>query len=350
MGWLRELLRTRPGPEVSFSEVARLLRKPPFEWPRQRRLSEKSFATYLSEFDKHRNLEWLAQNPQFESLLAQFLGLSVEQLREHMGQAAASAASAKTSLLSLWEVDTRPIDLREEPLPPAFPAEVLDPGSWPVLWRAPSGSGRSLVGGWLEARGLARFVRAESWEEASRQLGTLEGPVFIELTSAEGLPLSSKDCGQICIAVDEAPKSPQPMNFANVVWGEVEASRFEWTQASSPAVELWLEPLVRWVAERVPSTQRLDVDACLEWLRDELLPQRVIDRFETALGFIGLFASYHHRFPKDPKARSLLKLADFFLRKRRLQREAEELPLSHKEFLAQLQQLSRQMLLRGERS
>jgi len=344
MGWLRELIREKKG-DISNSEVARQLRKAPFSWP-EKGVDARSFATYLGDFDKHRKLDWLEQHPKVEALLASYLDITPEELRARTSAEPVPSSAAESAVISLWEVETRRIDLRQEPLPPAFPREVLDPKHWPVLWRAPSGSGRSLVGRWLDARGKARFIMAENWAEAAKQLGEQDQPVFIELISAEGLPPSSQGLSAICIAVDGAPAPSQPVDFAAIVRRARQERPFDWPQVAAPPVESWLKALVAWVAERLPASTDFDEDACLEWMRRALLPERIMDRFETALGFIGLFVKFSGRIRKGQSQMDLVRL---FLRMRGQQVDSAEL-VPTKPLLEALMRLARRLLLEERRS
>ncbi|HVE87059.1 MAG TPA: hypothetical protein VND93_29595, partial [Myxococcales bacterium] len=228
----------------------------------------------------------------------------------------------------------RPVDLSQEVLPPAFPPEVLDPWRWPVLWRAPSGSGRTLVGKWLEAQDQAQFIQAETWADAVGQLS--DGHAFVELMSAEGLP--SKPAWLVCVAVDggPTPSSPEPGK------PPVEIA---WRQIYSPPVESWIGDLVAWVDERASKAGGIGAKACLEWIREELLPERMVDGFGTALGFIGLFA----RYGKKVRHAGPAKLVDLFLKMRRAQFESRTELMSAPRLLGRVGDLARAILALGNR-
>ena len=98
----------------------------------------------------------------------------------------------------------RALDLLDEPLCPGIPSAVLVPGAYQSLfWRAPSGSGRSLVARFLEARGLAHVLEARTFEEALTRLPG-RGPVFIELYAQRG-PLPKAPRAGLCVAGDCDP-------------------------------------------------------------------------------------------------------------------------------------------------
>jgi hypothetical protein len=209
MGWIRDRMEELESPVQSFVELAQRLRKSP-SWPRTERIKETSLATYLGKFDSGEALEWLEQRPGVRQALSEVLEMAPEEVDEQLTELQ-PARSAAGSRVRLRDVPTRLLELRREPLPPGIPAQVREPSEWPIWWQAPSGSGRTLAGQWLEARGLAVFLRAHTWAEAERQLPE-RGAVFIELASAQGAPFRATWPSElkICVAADaEAPRASE---------------------------------------------------------------------------------------------------------------------------------------------
>lgn len=349
MGWLMKRAEEVHGSNRSFREMARQLKELP-EWPRVESIKASSLGTYLGEIDKGRKLEWFQERPKVREALARFLEFSTEELENQLEELTGASGRSERQL-QFWDVDIRPIDLRKEEPPPVFPRQVLDTSYWPVLWRAPSGSGRTLVGRWLEAQGVARFIQAENWAEALSQLSGGER-AFIELMSPDGLP-SSPDLWEpalsVCLAVDGAPRRRVRQERVASLFSDSEEPEFTWNQVRSPPPEEWLEPLVAWIDERLPKAADFDAKACLEWMRTRLLPQRVLDGFGTVLGFIGLFTRYHKNIRRIEAANPWTKLAELFLRMRRDQvetrMETEKAPV----LLERLTHLAQAVLRQSER-
>jgi hypothetical protein len=335
MGWIRDRMEYLEPPVQSFMELAQRLRKAR-SWPRGERIKETSLATYLGKFDAGEALEWLEQRPGALQALGEILDMSQEEVDERLMQLQPPKV-AGGSRVRLRDVPTRPMDLRRDSLPPGIPSEVRDTGSWPLWWQAPIGSGRTLAGQWLEARGHAMFLQAQTWAEAEHQLPE-QGAVYVELGSAEGVPTqASWPPGlKICVATETPPPRPQEPEPERGLrslhdFAEGHAPRrppaSPWLVVRSPEVRSWLRDLVRWVEERV-TADGFNGAECLRWLETPEILAR-IDTPGTAMGLIGLFATFGRKGDSSAltKARGPGDLARLFLRMRLQQSEGVDLPL-----------------------
>jgi hypothetical protein len=269
MGWLRDLMQQAPTPVRSLGDLSRAALRSN-DWPRDTRMQPRSLAALFSKLDRDQELDWLGDRPGAQVAIAKALGAPLDDIRARVRRRQENNPGQVLRLRSIPAA--RALSLVEERLFPGIPAEVLEPASFGgVLWVAASGSGRSLVGRYLEARGLAQFVRAADWPEAARQLPSY-GPVYVELEAPSELPrLDEATAPRVCIA---APLEPPPDSAFRVV------------RTSEP--ESYLEELVSWVAERSPQDGRFEPDAVLAWLRGEPLERGIIDGPGAALGLCGL--------------------------------------------------------------
>jgi hypothetical protein len=355
MGWIRDRMEELESPVQSFVELAQRLRKSP-SWPRAERIKETSLATYLGKFDAGEALEWLEQRPGARQALSEVLEVTREEVDEQLTELQ-PARSAAGSRVRLRDVPTRPLDLRREPLPPGIPMQVRDPSAWPLWWQAPSGSGRTLAGQWLEARGLAVFLRAQTWAEAERQLPE-RGAVFIELASTEGAPFRVTWSSELKLCVATAAEAPRASEQEGERGArslrELSEAQFTrrlpslaWHEVSSPEARTWLRELVEWVGERV-TVDGFDVEACQRWLETPELLAR-IDGLGTALGLIGLFATFARRGDGAgalAKARSAADMARLFIRMR--MQQTEDIDLSQELLWKRLQNMGRRLLVESE--
>jgi hypothetical protein len=269
MGWLRDLMQQAPTPVRSLGDLSRAALRSG-DWPKDTRMQARSLAALFSKLDRNQELEWLGDRPGAQVALAKALGAPLEDVRVHLQRQQTTGSSQVVRLRSLPAA--RALALTEEPLFPGIPAEVLEPASFGgCYWVAPSGSGRSLVGRWLAARGLARFVRAETWREALPLLPA-RGAVYLELEAPDEVPPPLDLPGlHLCIA---SPLAPAPSSTFRVV--------------HSAPPESYLRDLVAWVAERLPQDGRFDADRSREWLLAEPLERGVLDGPGAALGLCGL--------------------------------------------------------------
>jgi hypothetical protein len=269
MGWLRDLMHQAPTPIRSLGDLARAALRSS-DWPSDTRMQPRSLAALFSKLDRDQELEWLSDRPGAQVAIAKALGAPLDDIRSRVRRRQEGNGAQVLRLRALPAA--RALSLTEERLFPGIPGEVLEPAGFGGLyWVASSGAGRTLVGRYLEARGLAHFVRAATWQQAASRLPG-HGAVFVELEAPDALPsLSETGSERICIA---APLVPPPGAGFRIV--------------RTPEPETYLAELVSWVAERSPQDGRFEPDRVLTWLRGEPLERGVIDGPGAALGLCGL--------------------------------------------------------------
>src|SRR5688572_5751989 len=167
MGWLRDLMEASTPPFRSFGALARRVLESP-DWPADTAPQPRSLAALFSKLDRRIELEWLGDRPAVQRVLAECLGRPLAEITGVLGLSA-SPLTDTTSRFRFEDAPyVRPLDLLREGLCPGFPAELTLPVTWRRLWwHAPPGSGRRLVGAWLEARGLCHVVRAATIDRKS---------------------------------------------------------------------------------------------------------------------------------------------------------------------------------------
>jgi hypothetical protein len=358
MGWIRKHMEALTPPVNSFSKLAQRVCKAR-AWPPEEKLKPNSLATYLRRLDEGRELEQFEQRPGILQALAEALEMTAEDMEEQLAQLRSSKPE-KNPWLKLHDMPVRRIDLRTDPPPPGLPWQVMAPEQWPLWWYAPSGSGRSLAGRWLEARKLARFIQAPTWADAERKFPQ-EGAVFIELGSTEGVPAHDQlpSRVKICVATEAYPprlQSPQrpvfllgPRGLESALRSQQQPEDRSWPVVESPPVDAWLRPLLEWLRERATGVG-FDTAACLKWLGEtSVLSQG--DDLGTVLGLIGLFATYAQKpGAAGPlyRAKDLGDMVRLFVRMRRQQVEEAALPADvlHE----RLRALGKRLLLEGDGS
>lgn len=270
MGWLRDLMQQAPTPTRSLGDLARSALRSG-DWPTDTHMQARSLAALFSKLDRGQELEWLSDRPGAQVAIAKALGAPLEDIRARLRGRQDASPSQVLRLRSVPAA--RALALLDEPLFPGIPSEVLEPASFSgVYWVAPSGAGRSLVGKWLEARGLARFIRAETWREAQALLPG-HGAVFVELEAPDTAEISNVERQglRLCIASPLEPVEPHAFRVVR-----------------PPEPESYLGALVDWVAERCPQDGRFEPERVLPWLLAEPLERGVLDGPGAALGLCGL--------------------------------------------------------------
>ncbi|MBN9681659.1 MULTISPECIES: hypothetical protein [unclassified Corallococcus] len=311
----------------------------------------------MKKFDQGKDLHFLEENPALREFLSVALNLDADEFEAQL-MASKTPRDRQFSLFELWDAGTRPLDLRKESLPPAFPPQVLEPKAWPVLWQAPSGSARTLVGEWLAAQLDVVFIKAEHWAEAQLQLPSGKGKVFISLKSPIGMPVVQEVPSRlsICVAVDGVREHRVlPRNVLDGVPLKQDEPNPEqtWPLVRSPPVAQWLEALVGWIWERRDPGVEFKVLSCIEWLREGVLPMGFIDGFDSAVGFVGLYATHRNHLlsEKGPlQFESLLKLARPFIRTRLSHVRSERQVPKLDALWSYLQQMAKGMLTHNEQS
>jgi len=268
MGWLRDLMDQSDSGCRSYGDLARAALESG-DWPDESRMAERSLASIFSKLDRNLEADWLAERIGVQRVLSKVLGVPLDDVRAP-GVQVGGAPRGNLRRLRLTSLRyARALDLVDEPLCPGLPPVVLKPGAYDrIFWRAPSGSGRSLVGRFLQARGLAHVIEAATFDEALSHLPE-RGPVFIEL-HAQHVPLPDAPRGELCIAGDFEPRNPA------------------WQVHTSPRIDTYLDELVDWVAARLPTDGRFDAALTRTWLRNEMWESGILDGLGAALGLCGL--------------------------------------------------------------
>jgi hypothetical protein len=217
-------------------------------WPESGRMQPRSLGAIFGKLDREEELDWLVARPDVQVALARVLGATRETIQLALKP---GRPDAEHERWVAWDSlpYARGLDLLEEDLFPGLPPELYAPARWRrLLWLAPSGSGRTLLGRWLSARGLARHVTLLRWGEQELPAAR---PLFVELSSANGFSSDQVPPG-VCVALPEA--------------SELEPESDVLCVRSSPLCEL-LPSLVGWALERLPSSSRLDANECVATLR-----------------------------------------------------------------------------------
>lgn len=296
MGWLRDSMRASGQAHRSFGAVARAALAHP-EWPKHSRPQPRSLAALLSKIDRGLELEWLADRPAVQHVLAEVLSTPRASIEAIVGVAAASAEAGRRRIRLDDLPFASPLDLAAEALPPGIPATVRGPATWNrTWWLAPSGSGRSLAAAWLEARALATVTAVADFRLAGPELAT-EGPVFVELWSeaADRGLRPPKDA--LCVAAPFLPSAE---------------TSSEWNVIESDPPSSWIEALVHWLALRLPRDGHFVPVRALEWLRGAI-DEGAVDGLGSALGLAGIIDRYG---VADIERRGLSRLARRFVEDR----------------------------------
>lgn len=279
MGWLRQLMGEAEPKIRSFDALAAGLIGHP-DWPRDPPTQLRSLGALLSKLDRGVELEWLADRAHVQHLAAQVLGCPLSSIQAGLGARLADSDRQRRRFRFDEVRFARPLELVDEALPPGFPSAVQHPGAWQRLWwHAPSGAGRSLLGQWLAARGLARVESVHDAQQASKLLhesrdgATL--PLFIELLGdGEALGATAPpEHGLCCIANSEAPQHAG------------------WHVVRSPKIDSYLKALVGWLTPRLPKDGNFDPAGALEWLQQRV-DGALLDNFGAALGLLGLIDEF----------------------------------------------------------
>lgn len=282
MGWIRDLMASQPRRFRSFGQLARALLADP-AWPSDLEIQERSLATLLSKLDRELDLTWLADRPDVQALLARLLQCSVGELTRP------ARADPEASRKLRWNdlPYARVFDLRTESLPPTVPNAVMRPAEWDrTFWVAPQGSGRSLAGAWLAARGLAEVRSVDHLSEVER---ASDVPLFVELCSAREAVGAPKLNGPLCVAGARAP-----------------AVGSGWRIVHTPPIETTYRELARWILARFPADSSLDLEAFHAWLEAGPLTSGEADGLGSVIGLAGVLDRLG---PLRARGKSVLDLA-----------------------------------------
>lgn len=325
MGWLRNLMEDARPPVRSYGELARRTLEDP-SWSDEHRPQARSLAALFSKFDRGIELEWLADRQPAQFALSEALGCPLSQVSAALGGQLAEG-DRQTRRLRFDDVPyARPLDLLADSLPPGVPPLLATPTAWARLWWfAPSGSGRSLVGAWLEARGRATYVDRRTWNEAVTDLPSA-GPVYCEI-HADTHVGDAIGTSQICVAAPFLPRGGT------------------WTVLHSPPLSEALPELLRWLQRRLPPDGNFDAEQALEWLRPTT---GLVQTLGDVLGVAGMLDEIGARALRGKRVAFLAqKLVDSRLKRAALDGDADAAWL-RREGLSVVVGLARQALLDSE--
>lgn len=275
MGWLRELMG-QAGLR-SFGELARQALSHP-AWPADSRAQPRSLEAILGRLDRREDLEWLAERPGVQQVLATLLDCQIAELRTVLLQ-----AGDPRTRLNRFKFDDLPmaraLELQEEMLPPGIPERVGLPGTWGrIAWHAPAGSGFDLASAWLCARGLAQssVVTADSPAPDARS----QGPSYVQLGDGDAFAAlcNLRKGARLCLALP---------SHGDIDEAALRREGFEILR--SPPVEGFLTQLVDWVLLRSHQGFVARRDALLHFLTTGPLAWGVVQSFGDLLGYVGAY-------------------------------------------------------------
>lgn len=311
-------MSTSDPPVTSFGRLAAAALAHP-DWPEDTRPKQRSLATLFSKLDREQDLEWLADRISVQRILAELMSRPVADLQQALPVRRSTPSERLVRLDDLRY--GRELDLTKEPLCPGIPPRVLQPVTWGrLVWRAPSGAGRSLAGAWLQARGLATHRVLEGPPSSSTPLPS-RGPLFLEITGWDG-PVSAADQWRAWAALLSAESRPVCVALAHPP--AAPRSPSDWEVIDSPPLDDVLPELVSWVAERLPPDGLFDPERALTWMRRVALPSEAVVTLGDALGLLGMLDEVR---PRTLHGRSLDEIAESFVRQR-LAESSEEATVS----------------------
>jgi hypothetical protein len=250
----------------SFDELAKICLKSTY-WPAESAMQHRSLGAILGRLDRGEGIDWLAARPEAQRALSELLGVPRGSLMVALQPKKGRAPERWVSWSSMPLA--RGLDLLEEPLFPGIPDAVLHPGAWDrLIWVAPNGAGRSLVGQWLAARGLAEW---RSLPDRDLRALPQARPLLVELGATE-IPPELVAAG-VCVAV------PEP-------W-EPTSELFGYTVVRTPRIGELVEPLVRWACERLSGSSRVHADELVGDVR-ALIEAGLVVSAGDVLGIVGL--------------------------------------------------------------
>ncbi len=267
MGWLRDLMAAAEPKLRSYGELARQCLEHD-AWPGDIQPQARSLASLFSKFDRGIEVEWLDDRPEVQVVLAAVLSVPAPTLESEVRKHTERAPTQQNRYRLPDAPQSRPLDLRQEELPPGLPKPLLHPALWKrTWWRAGPGDGAELLAHWLRARGLAEVVSSRSLEELEPALATGHGPLYVVLPALVHEPaFELMPERPICIAA----AGPAPEGFDVCL---------------SPAPRDLVPEWLHWLAPLLPREGHFDQQRALEWLNG-LWARGLPCTFETVLGLV----------------------------------------------------------------
>ncbi|MCB9797623.1 MAG: hypothetical protein H6741_33455 [Alphaproteobacteria bacterium] len=269
MDWLEQIAEERG--HSSLSRLAAAMREQG-SWPKGAEHGQAHLANQLRLLNRGERRSWW-RGPKGGPLLPALAEALGEDLDEVERWVLDTGSPRATPDLRSYRFDAfprlRPLELGEEPPLPGVP-ELLwrkggprEPRTW---WVAPSGSGKTLLGRWLEVRYGWVFVQASSWTEALDELPE-RGRVFVELGRSPGVPIGGAaalpEALRVCVACPDAPPraGEEEEDGVRYVAAPREETPAEWQEVWSDELEHWLPALLEWVQARVRPGGGYDAEA-----------------------------------------------------------------------------------------
>lgn len=270
MGWLRDLMAASEPKLHSYGELARRCLEHE-AWPIDIQPQARSLASLYSKFDRGIEVEWLHDRPEVQVVLAQVLHLSAVDLAMEVKKHVATADQQQSRWRLRDAASARPIDLREESLPPIFADGLLRPGLWSkVWWRDGNHQGAELVGRWLQARALAEFAVCFEWSDVVERSSVGTAPLFILYWGGPNVarPPLHPSARPLCIVGAGAAPSP---DFRTV---------------ETPALANIQPRLLGWLCNLLPAESTLTPEQLEMWLEAWAREGVQLD-FDTVVGLVG---------------------------------------------------------------
>ncbi len=255
-------------PISSYGELARRCLQAE-EWPTEMQPKARSLAALFSKFDRSIELEWLADRPAVQRVLARVLECPLALVETSLGGTLGTVDERQMRWRFQDVPIATPLNLLQEELPPGYHSLLRTPQRWQRLWwRAAPGDGIDLLRAWLGARRLAKTITVHDAQELAVHCQSSE-PLLAQWAAPQSAAdaLSAFDLPPICVVC----RDPAPQG---------------WTGIDPTPAEQYLQPLLAWLSERLPSDGHFEPDVALSWFRDNL-DENTAD-LETVLGLAGL--------------------------------------------------------------
>ncbi len=291
MGWLRELM-VEP---MSFQDLARQMRDNE-HWPARETIQANSLGVKLSKIDRGDEISWLRKRQEVQLVLREVLKCTPDDLEDAMEQAKGPAPSSSAAFRLEDLPGSSPVDLKALKTGiPGFPLIFQNPWTRLSWWVAPGGSGRTLMGQWLEAQQQARHIRGA---ELDQHLGDGKETWFIDLATLDELLLLEPhhiEERTVCIAAPFAPPRAQTQEEGSSLYRDSEESWFdptEWWIVRSPAWHEYADAFLDWIETLTQGREdaAFNRDHAAAWFQEE--GGSLVDCLGTAIGLCGLINKY----------------------------------------------------------